>query len=158
MVIPRHKWFKQDLTHSTTYLRLENKLKEQSIAHYILHFFFKFRDIKRDLNDKWQTYVLGCCLPLIYNRRRRCSGRPTQHKLSQLIFLFSFWWVGGYFTHFISLILKTWDLREKTSANPHAELVASSWDYGTYHIGDQHNVWQKTKGPTKNQTSSSTGW
>ena len=55
---------------------------------------------------------------------------------------------------------------------------ASSWDYGTYHIGDQrrlrracgsaqfarafairtHEVWKKTKGPTKNQTSSLTGW
>ena len=55
---------------------------------------------------------------------------------------------------------------------------ASSWDYGTYHIGDQrrlrwaahphsltraftvctHEVWKKTKGPTKNQTSSPTGW
>ena len=57
-------------------------------------------------------------------------------------------------------------------------ILASSWDYGTYHIGDQqrlrwawhpcslaraftvctHEVWKKTKGPTKNKTSSSTGW
>ena len=42
---------------------------------------------------------------------------------------------------------------------------ASSWDYGTYHIGDQrrlwrdtHEVWKLTKGPTKYQTSSPTGW
>ena len=52
---------------------------------------------------------------------------------------------------------------------------ASSWDYGTYHIGNQrrfrllrslartfavctHKVWKQTKGPTKNQTSSPTGW
>ena len=50
---------------------------------------------------------------------------------------------------------------------------ASSWDYGTYHVGDQrrlsrayasaqsrqsavrtHEVWKSTKGPTKNQMSS----
>ena len=55
---------------------------------------------------------------------------------------------------------------------------ASSWDYGTYHIGDQRRLrrdcasaqslqslhcsptWSMavTKGPTKNQTSSPTGW
>ena len=52
---------------------------------------------------------------------------------------------------------------------------ARSWDYGTYHMGDQwklrractsrqvlavrtHKVWKETKGPTKNQTFSPTGW
>ena len=57
---------------------------------------------------------------------------------------------------------------------------ANSWDYGTYNIGDQwrlrqacasaqshqslrfwfrtHEAWKYTKGPTKNQTSSPTGW
>ena len=45
---------------------------------------------------------------------------------------------------------------------------ASSWDYGTYHIGDQRRLSLEpslvthtevqTKGPTKNQTSSSTAW
>ena len=32
LVTPRHNWFRQNRTHLTTYLRLENKLKEQSIA------------------------------------------------------------------------------------------------------------------------------
>ena len=45
---------------------------------------------------------------------------------------------------------------------------ASSWEYGTYHIGDQRRLrracasaqsrQRQTKGPTKNQTSSPTGW
>ena len=56
----------------------------------------------------------------------------------------------------------------------HILISASSWDYGTYHIGDQrklrllslarafavrtHEVWKQTKGPTKHQISSPTGW
>ena len=47
----------------------------------------------------------------------------------------------------------------------------SSWDYSTYRIGAQHprslarafavhthKVWKNTEGPTKNETSSPTGW
>ena len=55
-------------------------------------------------------------------------------------------------------------------------ISASSWDYGTFYIGNQrrlrracanlarafavgtHEVWMKTKDLTKNQTSSPTGW
>ena len=38
LVTPRHKWFRRNRTHSTTYLRLENKLKSRAL-HYISSFF-----------------------------------------------------------------------------------------------------------------------
>ena len=60
LVTPRHKWFRQNRTHLTTYLRLENKLKDYSIA---LHSHCsEFHTIKMNLYDEWQTYHSLTCL------------------------------------------------------------------------------------------------
>ena len=79
LVTPRHKWFRQSRTYLTTYLRLENKLKDQSIA---LHspFFRKSTQWKGvyTTNDKFTLFLF------IFNFRYLLS-----------ILIFSEWWRIG---------------------------------------------------------------
>ena len=69
MVTPWHKWFRQDHTHMTTYLRLENKLKDHTP-------FLKFHAIKTDFYDEWQTFLFSSPEPKAHWWAYRI-GRPT---------------------------------------------------------------------------------
>ena len=72
MVTPRHKWFRQNRTLLTTYLRLENKLTDQSIA---LHSpFVENGFIRRRTNLPFFGLVYNW-----YSRSRTCSGKPTHN-------------------------------------------------------------------------------
>ena len=54
LVTPRHKRFRQNRTHLTTYVRLENKLKGQSIALHSL--LFEIPHHKIGFMRQWQIY------------------------------------------------------------------------------------------------------
>ena len=75
-----------------------------------------------------------------------------------LIFFF-----GASGSYFFFFFFDFWASKQ----NKTIESAHEIWDYGTYHIGDQrrlrraihtHVIWKQTKGSTKYQTSSPTGW
>ena len=75
IVTPRHKWFRQDHTNSTTYLGLKDKLKDQRNALHSPYFEIpchKKRIYTTDDNPAFLDVIYNC-----YIRSRTCSGRPT---------------------------------------------------------------------------------
>ena len=85
MVTPWQKWFRQNLTHLTTYLRRENKLKEQSIA---LH--SPFFEVPRHKNGFIQQMTnptfFRSCLQLIYSE-------PHMHRKTHVTFAYQSHWL-----------------------------------------------------------------
>ena len=80
LITPRHKWFRQNRTHLTTNLRLENKLKDPE---YCTTFSFSF-EIPHHKNGVVRQITNLPFLDIVYSRYSRsctCYGRPTQHLL-----------------------------------------------------------------------------